>query len=113
MATLAEQLAEAKAAYHDLRLGKAVVEVRDSSGEFLKYDKTSKGDLLAYIAERKKVAKIPTIKRDLTALSQAAEYAIERQWAVTNPVTAIPKRPLRYKTPTFKRPSARSLELGI
>jgi integrase/recombinase XerD len=69
--------------------------------------------LLAYIAERKKVAKIPTIKRDLTALSQAAEYAIERQWAVTNPVTAIPKRPLRYKTPTFKRPSARSLTLGI
>jgi len=68
---------------------------------------------LAYISERKKVAKIPTIKRDLTALSQAAEYAIERQWSGTNPVTQIPKRPLRYKTPTFKRPSARALALGI
>ncbi len=77
------------------------------------WDSITTDALLAYIAERKKVAKIPTIKRDLTALSQAAEYAIERQWAGTNPVTAIPKRPMRYKTPTFKRPSARSLALGI
>lgn len=77
------------------------------------WDSITTDALLAYIAKRKKVAKIPTIKRDLTALSQAAEYAIERQWAGTNPVTAIPKRPLRYKTPTFKRPSARSLALGI
>lgn len=77
------------------------------------WDSITTDALLAYIAERKKVAKIPTIKRDLTALSQAAEYAIERQWAGTNPVAAIPKRPLRYKTPTFKRPSARSLALGI
>lgn len=77
------------------------------------WDAITTDALLAYISERKKVAKIPTIKRDLTALSQAAEYAIERQWAVTNPVTGIPKRPLRYKTPTFKRPSARSLAMGI
>lgn len=77
------------------------------------WDSITTDTLLAYISERKKVAKIPTIKRDLTALSQAAEYAIERQWAGTNPVTAIPKRPLRYKTPTFKRPSARSVALGI
>ncbi|MES2783135.1 MAG: site-specific integrase [Pseudomonadota bacterium] len=78
------------------------------------WDAITTESLLAYIAERKAAgAKIPTIKRDLTALSQAAEYAIEQQWAGTNPVTAIPKRPLRYKTPTFKRPSARSVELGI
>jgi integrase/recombinase XerD len=38
---------------------------------------------------------------------------INRQWHGTNPVTLIPKRPLRYKTPPFKRPSARSLALGI
>lgn len=77
------------------------------------WDSITTDALLAYIADRKRVAKIPTIKRDLTALSQAAEYAIERQWAGTNPVTAIPKRPLRYKTPTFKRPSERSITLGI
>lgn len=45
-------------------------------------------------------------------MSQAAEYAIERRWADTNPVTAIAKLPLGYKTPVFKRPSARSLEFG-
>lgn len=77
------------------------------------WDAITTDALLSYIAERKRVAKIATIKRDLTALSQAAEYAIEQQWAGTNPVTAIPKRPLRYKTPTFKRPSERSIALGI
>ena len=77
------------------------------------WDTITSDTLLVYIAERKKVAKIPTIKRDLTALSQAAEYAIERHWHGTNPVTLIPRRPLRYKTPTFKRPSARSVALGI
>lgn len=78
------------------------------------WDSITKDTLIAYISQRKASgAKIPTIKRDLTALSQAAEFAIENGWAVTNPVTQIPKRPLRYKTPVFKRPGERSVELGI
>lgn len=78
------------------------------------WESVTKEALIAYIDERKADgAKIPTIQRDLTALSQAAEFAIERAWAGTNPVTLLPKRPLRYKTPVFKRPGKRSVELGI
>jgi integrase/recombinase XerD len=78
------------------------------------WDAITKDAIIDYIAERKRDGiKIPTIKRDLTALSQAAEYAIERGWSGTNPVTQIPKRPLRYKTPVFKRPSARSVKFAL
>lgn len=78
------------------------------------WDAVTKEALLKYIDDRKaELVKISTIKRDLTALSQAADYAVERAWAGTNPVAQLPKRPLRYKTPVFKRPSARSVELGI
>lgn len=78
------------------------------------WESITKDSLLAYIDERKADgAKIPTIQRDLTALSQAAEFAMERAWAGTNPVTQLPKRPLRYKTPVFRRPSKRSVEMGI
>ncbi len=78
------------------------------------WDAVTKDALLAYIKDRKlDQVKISTIQRDLTALSQAAEYAIDHAWAGTNPVAQLPKRQLRYKTPVFKRPSKRSVELGI
>lgn len=78
------------------------------------WDQITKVALLDYIASRKaEQVKIPTIKRDLTALSQASDHAIENNWAGTNPVTLLPKRQLRYKTPVFRRPSKRSVELGI
>lgn len=51
MATLAERIAEAKEAYHLLSIGKAVAEVRDSNGEFLRFTQAKKADLAAYIAE--------------------------------------------------------------
>ena len=77
-------------------------------------DSITKDALLEYIANRKADgAKIPTIQRDLTAASQMFEFAIERDWADTNPVTLLPKRPLRYKTPVFHRPDARSVDAGI
>lgn len=78
------------------------------------WDAITKETLLEYIDERKgEGVKISTIKRDLTALSQAADYALDRAWAGTNPVAQLPKRPLRYKSPVFRRPSPRSVELGI
>lgn len=78
------------------------------------WDAIDKAALLGWIDRRKASGvKIATIKRDLTALSQAAEYAIERDWAGTNPVAQLPKRGLRSKTPVFKRPTARSVEAGI
>lgn len=78
------------------------------------WDAITKETLLEYIDERKdEGVKIATIKRDLTALSQAADFAVERAWAGTNPVTQLPKRPLRYKAPVFRRPSQRSVDLGI
>lgn len=78
------------------------------------WDNITKETLLEYIEERKSDGvKISTIKRDLTALSQAADYAVDRAWAGTNPVAQLPKRPLRYKSPVFKRPSQRSVDMGI
>lgn len=78
------------------------------------WDAITKETLLEYIDERKADGvKIATIKRDLTALSQAADFAVERAWTGTNPVAQLPKRPLRYKAPVFRRPSARSVEFGI
>ncbi|MBX3476677.1 MAG: phage tail protein [Brevundimonas sp.] len=54
MATLAEQIAEAEAAYHALQTGKAVVEVQDSNGERVRYSQANAGRLAAYIAELKR-----------------------------------------------------------
>lgn len=78
------------------------------------WDAITKETLLEYIDERKgEGVKIATIKRDLTALSQAADFAVDRAWSGTNPVAQLPKRPLRYKAPVFKRPGPRSVELAI
>jgi hypothetical protein len=51
MATNAEKLVEAEAAYHSLMLGGAVVEVTDQNGEKVRYDRAKKSDLLQYIAD--------------------------------------------------------------
>lgn len=49
MATQAQLLAEAKDAYHRLMLGESVVEVRDQSGESIRYQAATASKLLAYI----------------------------------------------------------------
>jgi hypothetical protein len=49
MATTAELLAQAKEAYHRLMLGESVVEVRDQSGESIRYQAATASRLLAYI----------------------------------------------------------------
>jgi hypothetical protein len=49
MATVQEQLLEARSAYHDLQIGKAVASVRDQNGEEIRYTQASRNDLLAYI----------------------------------------------------------------
>ena len=53
MATRAQRLVEAEAAYHDLLLGKAVVEFRDQNGEMLRYGQANRTALRGYIAQLK------------------------------------------------------------
>ena len=78
------------------------------------WDEITKLSVVQYIDDRKADgAKIPTIRRDLTVLSQAAEFAIERGWGAVNPVREIGKRQLRYTKPQFIRPDARSLETTL
>lgn len=78
------------------------------------WDQVTKRAVVEYIDERKaEKAKIPTIRRDLTVLSQAAEWAMERGVGGANPVKDIGKRQLRYKKPMFARPTNESLEATI
>lgn len=51
--TAQEHLAEAQAAYHDLMTGQAVVEVRDSTGESVRYSRADASKLRAYIEDLK------------------------------------------------------------
>lgn len=51
MGTLAERLAEAEAAHHELLTGRGVVEVTDSNGERVRYAQASIGRLAAYISD--------------------------------------------------------------
>lgn len=53
MATKAELLAEAEAAYHQLLTGRAVKVVVDQNGERLEFQVGRKGDLAAYIEKLK------------------------------------------------------------
>lgn len=48
--TLTERLAEAEGAYHDLQMGKSVVELQDQNGERVRYFPTSAARLSTYIA---------------------------------------------------------------
>tara|TARA_R110000868_G_scaffold255258_4_gene511857 strand:- start:52 stop:1068 length:1017 start_codon:yes stop_codon:yes gene_type:complete len=78
------------------------------------WDGVTKRAVVEYIDERKADGvKIPTIRRDLTVLSQAAEWAMERGIGGANPVDEIGKRQLRYKKPTFVRPNEQSIEATI
>lgn len=51
MNNLAELLAEARAAYHDLMTGGSVVEVTDQNGERIKYTPVNALRLSAYIQQ--------------------------------------------------------------
>ena len=52
--TLEEKLEQAEAAYHDLMMGKGVVEVRDSNGEMVRYNAANRSQLAGYINELKR-----------------------------------------------------------
>jgi hypothetical protein len=51
MATLAEQLSEAQAAYHRLQIGEAPLVYVDQNGERVEYNRTTAPRLAAYISE--------------------------------------------------------------
>ena len=53
MATLAEKLVQAEAAYHALMIGESARVVVDSSGERVEYTATNSAKLEAYIAKLK------------------------------------------------------------
>lgn len=53
MATLAEKLVEAEAAYHALMLGQSARTVMDASGERVEYTAANASRLAAYIEELK------------------------------------------------------------
>lgn len=74
------------------------------------WDQVTKDAVLEYIKERKAGgASVPTIKRDLTVLSQAAEWAIEHGCGGLNPVRQIGKRIMRHKKWKFIRPPERCI----
>lgn len=52
--SLAEQLADAEKAYHDLMTGASVVEVTDQNGERIKYAQANAFRLAAYIQDLKR-----------------------------------------------------------
>ena len=56
MATLAEQLAEARIAYHRLMLGEAPLVYVDQSGERVEYNRASASKLAAYIADLERLS---------------------------------------------------------
>lgn len=53
MATLAEQLVEAEAAYHALMIGQSALVVVDSNGERVEYNRANAAKLEAYIEKLK------------------------------------------------------------
>ena len=65
----------------------------------------NKDSVQKYVEDRKAAGiTVATVKRDLTILSQAAEYAIEKRWSESNPTRDVPKRMLKYRTPTYRKP---------
>jgi hypothetical protein len=54
MATLQERLDEAETAYHELCIGKALVQFHDSNGETVQYNQANRAALAAYIADLKR-----------------------------------------------------------
>jgi hypothetical protein len=63
MATAAQRLVEAESAYHALMMGRSAVEVRDSSGEMVVYQRANAAQLAAYIEKLKlEVAGTPSAR---------------------------------------------------
>ena len=58
--TLQERLDEAEAAYHQLMIGRNVVNVRDQNGEQVTYSNANKNSLSNYIADLKRQLGITT-----------------------------------------------------
>ncbi len=56
MATVAERLAEAEAALHDLELGQREVEVRDADGRSITFNQVTAEQLRGYVAQLKREA---------------------------------------------------------
>ena len=56
MLTLQEMLTQARAAYHSLQLGEALVELRDSNGETVIYNRAKLPQLAAYINDLERQA---------------------------------------------------------
>ena len=52
--TLRDRLNEAEIALHELRIGRAVVEVTDQNGERIRYANANRSDLQSYIADLKR-----------------------------------------------------------
>lgn len=48
--TVSEMLTEARAAFHDLQIGKAVARARDSDGSEIQYTQADRNTLSSYIA---------------------------------------------------------------
>lgn len=63
MATLQERLEQAEAAYHDLMIGKAAIDLTDSNGERVRFyaDSASRATLRAYIDDLKRQLGILTV----------------------------------------------------
>lgn len=115
-AVLAEYLAEAATRLKPKTLKRYDVSALQLAAKFSGrwWDEVTKRAVVEYIDGRKEDgAKIPTIRRDLTVLSQAADYAIERGYGAVNPVSELGKRQLRYTKPQFVKPDARSIETTI
>ncbi|MGN5375812.1 gpW family head-tail joining protein [Sphingomonas hankookensis] len=58
--TVTEMLMEARAAYHDLQIGKAVASARDSNGEEIRYTQADRTALAGYIASLEAQLNNPT-----------------------------------------------------
>ena len=56
MATVAEMLTQARAAYHALQLGELAVSFKDSNGETVEYSRASLPRLAAYINDLERQA---------------------------------------------------------
>ena len=80
----------------------------------MSWDRIDKQAVIGYIEERKRAkVSVRTIKNDLSVLSGAAQYAMERDWAGTNPVAAVGKRTLRYRPAVFQLPPDGDIELVL
>lgn len=112
VAYLADARTHLKGKTFDRYTQSALILNRYFKGRF--WDTIDKRAVLDFIAARKdEGVSIRTIKNDLSVLSGAAEYAVEHDWAGTNPVTQIGKRPLRHKPAAFVLPTPADIELAL